>query len=144
MWKEFKTKKIWENTPANSSKKITFWKVLKYFVVVICICAIIFWWVCLVKSDKLKFWSFGKVTINMISKQFWEEMIKDEFGNVNILLVWVGWDGHQWWYLSDTIIVASRNQELWAVTMVSVPRDLYVKHSGYVWKINWVTTKKNQ
>lgn len=138
MWNNFKTKKVGENIQTNDSKKITFWTVLKYLVVFICIFAVIFWWVRLVKSDKLNFWSFGKMTVNMISKQFWEEMIKDEHWNVNILLVWVWWDWHQWWYLSDTIIVASRNQELWAVTMVSVPRDLYVKYDGYVWKINWL------
>ena len=138
MWNNFKTKKVGENTPINDKKKITFWTILKYLIVVICIFAVIFWWVYMVKSDKLNFWSFGKVTVNMISKQFWEEMQKDEHWNVNILLVWVGWDWHQWWYLSDTIIVASRNQELWAVTMVSIPRDLYVKYDGYVWKINWL------
>lgn len=138
MWKSFKTKKVWENTFETTTKKFTFWSVLKYIIVLICILAIIFLWVYLVKADKIHFKSLWKVTVNMISKQFWEEMIKDEYWNVNVLLVWVGWDWHQWWYLSDTIIVASRNQELWAVTMVSVPRDLYVKYSGYVWKINWL------
>ena len=53
-------------------------------------------------------------------------MIKDEFWNVNILLVGYGWDGHGGGYLADTTIVASRDPELWALTMLSIPRDLYV------------------
>jgi len=138
MWNNFKTKKVWENTYETPTKKITFWSVLKYIIVVICILAVIFLWVYLVKADKIKFPSIWKATVNIISEKFGEEMQKDEYWNVNVLLVWVGWDGHQWWYLSDTIIVASRNQELWAVTMISVPRDLYVKATWYVGKINWL------
>ena len=136
MWKSFKTKKVWENTYETPTKKITFWSILKYVIVVVCVLAVIFLWVYLVRADKIRFPSIWKATVNLISEKFWDEMQKDEYWNVNILLVWVGWDGHQWWFLSDTIIVASWNQELWAVTMISVPRDLYVKATWYVWKIN--------
>ena len=138
MWKSFKTKKIWDIAYNTATKGITFWSVLKYIIIIICVLSVIFLWVYLVKADKIKFPSIWKATVNIISEKFWEEMQKDEYWNVNILLVWVGWDGHQWWYLSDTIIVASWNQELWAVTMISIPRDLYVKSTWYVWKINWL------
>lgn len=137
MWNNFKTKKVWENT-YDTTKKITFWSVLKYIVILICILAIVFFWIYLVKADKIHFTSIWKATVNIISEKFWEEMKRDDYWNVNVLLIWIGWEWHQWWYLSDTIIVASWNQDLWAVTMISVPRDLYVKATWYVWKINWL------
>ncbi len=136
MWNSFKTKKIWENNFSEKQKKITFWSVLKYFTILACICIVIFGGIYLVKSEKIKFPSIWQWTVNVVSNKFGEEMKRDQNWNVNILLVWIWWDWHQWWYLSDTIIVVSRNQDLWAVTMISVPRDLYVKTTGYAWKIN--------
>jgi len=89
MWKNFKTKKVGETTFNESTKKVTFWSVLKYIIVVICILAVIFLWVYLVKADKIKFPSIWKATVNIISEKFGEEMQKDEYGNVNVLLIWV-------------------------------------------------------
>lgn len=55
-------------------------------------------------------------------------MKKDLYGNVNVLLVGYGGAGHGGGYLADSTIVASRNPESGALTMISVPRDLYVKN----------------
>lgn len=62
----------------------------------------------------------------MVSQNFWQEMQKDSFGNINILLVGHGGVGHDGWLLADTIIIVSWNPEKNAVTMISIPRDLYV------------------
>ena len=78
MWKKFNTKKVWETTYETPKKKITFWSVLKYIIVVICILAVIFLWVYLVKADKIKFPSIWKATVNIISEKVGEEMQKDE------------------------------------------------------------------
>lgn len=70
-------------------------------------------------------------------------MIRDEFGNINIMVIGYGWEKHQWWYLADSIIVASRNPELWAITMVSTPRDLviYNKEESVFGRINQVFSR---
>ena len=61
---------------------------------------------------------------------------------MNVLLVGYGGAAHGGGYLADSIIVASRNPELGAVSMLSIPRDLYVKnpHGGYS-RINAVFTQ---
>ncbi len=53
-------------------------------------------------------------------------MIKDDFGNINVMIIGFGGESQAGWYLADSIMVASFNPKLWAVTMLSVPRDLYV------------------
>ena len=65
-------------------------------------------------------------------------MIKDEFWNINVMIVWFGGQGHAGGYLADSIMVASFNPKLWAVTMISVPRDLYVynKDENTIGRIN--------
>jgi len=70
-------------------------------------------------------------------------MIRDEFGNINIMVIGYGGEKHQWWYLADSIIVASRNPELWAITMVSTPRDLviYNKEESVFGRINQVFSR---
>ena len=51
-------------------------------------------------------------TIGLISKQVGTEMKKDEYGNVNMLLLGYGGTGHDGGYLTDSIMVASRNPEI--------------------------------
>ena len=82
--------------------------------------------------------SLWQGTVKAVSKKLWEEMKRDEYWNINILVVWVWWDNHQWWYLADTIIVASWRPESGAVSMLSIPRDLYVSGSWYAGRINWL------
>lgn len=141
MKNKFNSKKIWQTE--NISTYWDFFKslfslknIVKIVVVVIAILFVLIFGKYIIEAknfimDKVWVW-----IVKSISKSIGEEMVRDEFGNVNIMLVWYGWEDHQWWYLSDTILVVSRNPELWAITMLSVPRDLYVQSTGYVWRIN--------
>ena len=52
-------------------------------------------------------------------------------GRVNILLIGIGGDNHDGGQLADTIIVASIDPFNNEVSMLSVPRDLYVDIPGY-------------
>lgn len=56
----------------------------------------------------------------------------------NILIVGIGWAWHQAGELADSIMLASLDEDRKAVTMISVPRDLYVSYGtgGSAWKIN--------
>ena len=58
---------------------------------------------------------------------------QDELGRTNVLIFGTspeGWDGQD---LADSIIVASLNQETKKAYTVSLPRDLWVKHSCANW-----------
>lgn len=56
---------------------------------------------------------------------------------INVLLLGMGGAGHEGPYLTDTIILASIKPSIKKVSMVSIPRDLYVDVPGYGWwKIN--------
>lgn len=93
----------------------------------------------LLKTANTFFGIVGKWTVKAISQSLGSPMKKDEFGQINVLLVWYGWDNHQGWYLADTIIVASFNPKKWAVSMISIPRDLYVKkEKGVYGRINMI------
>lgn len=62
---------------------------------------------------------------------------KDQFGNINFLIVGYGGRQHQWGMLADSIMLASYNPEQESVTFVSIPRDLYVKYPwGWGGRIN--------
>lgn len=71
--------------------------------------------------------------IAIVTKTVGTEMKKDENGNVNVLLLWYGGNGHDGGFLTDSIIIASRNPEVGTVSMFSIPRDLRVKYTtgGY-------------
>lgn len=55
------------------------------------------------------------------------ELKKDEYGRINILLLGSGGEGSDGGYLTDSIIVASINTEKNTVSMLSIPRDFYLK-----------------
>lgn len=64
---------------------------------------------------------------------------KEDDGTVNILLVWRWWWDHDAPELTDTIIVAKINKDKKIVSMLSIPRDLYVEYPLWVnkdYKIN--------
>ena len=87
------------------------------------------------------FWNksndFKQEVIEVVSTKIGTEMKKDQYGNVNVLLLWYGGINHEWGYLTDSIIIASWNPEVWNVSMFSIPRDLYVKYPyGWYGKIN--------
>ena len=55
-----------------------------------------------------------------------EELEQDSFGHTNFLLLGTGTKDHDGGNLTDTIMVASLDRENKLVTMLSIPRDLYV------------------
>lgn len=77
-------------------------------------------------------------TTKIVSNTIGKEMIKDDNGKVNVMLVWYGGDGHAWGYLADSIIVASFDPEEYSVAMISIPRDLIVNMSWSINKVNSV------
>lgn len=96
----------------------------------------------LAKSIQIKTQSAITQTSSFISSTFGKEMIKDEYGNINVLLVGYGGGWHQWWYLADTMIVASYDPSLHSTSMISVPRDLIINLSWYINKINAILPYK--
>ena len=67
----------------------------------------------------------------------------------NILVIGIGWAGHQAWTLADSIMLASLDEAKKSVTMISIPRDLYVSYGTgeWAWKINtlypiWLSHKE--
>lgn len=76
-------------------------------------------------------------TKNIVAQTIGDPMQKDNNGNINILLIWYGGSKHQWWFLADSIIVASFDPEEYSISMISIPRDLIVNDS---WAINRINT----
>lgn len=119
--------------PASKKEKNTGSTILKFVFSIIWMLLIGVFTFAMVNGLKDTFQIVKDGTINVITKTVWTEMKTDINGNVNILLLWYGWEGHDWGFLTDSIIIASRNPELWTLSMFSVPRDLWVKYptGGY-------------
>lgn len=88
----------------------------------------------------ISFWqNFMSGLSNMImsitESTVWEDLNVDEFWQINALILW-----YDHWYLADSIIVASYDVDLWSVSFLSIPRDLYISNPdvSYNWKINWL------
>lgn len=79
-------------------------------------------------------WKFS--TINFLSKSVGTDPQRDIHGHINVLLIGVGWKEHRGGTLADTIIVASFDTKNNAVSMLSIPRDLYIQDGTYKWRIN--------
>jgi LCP family protein required for cell wall assembly len=75
----------------------------------------------------------------VVSKTVWEPLVQDDFWKINVMIAGYAWDSYRGWSLTDTIMVASYDPKLGAVTFLSIPRDLYVNYdNGSVWRINWL------
>lgn len=66
------------------------------------------------------------------------EYIDDWKNKMNFLLIWRWWWNHEAPNLTDTIILASINLKTKIISMLSIPRDIYVVYpdSSKKWKIN--------
>ncbi len=137
--KTFKNKTIGELNNYKSYKPFSWsaW-IAKFLIICCCIFLVFFVGKYIIQWAQILWWYISKWTIKIVSNTMGDEMIKDEFGNVNVMIAWFWWQYHAWWYLADSIMVASFNPKLWAVTMLSVPRDLYVynKNENTIWRIN--------
>lgn len=76
------------------------------------------------------------------------DVIENEQDNkideINFLIVWRWWWTHDAPNLTDTIIFANVNFDLDLVSMLSIPRDLYVEYNNEkeeTWKINEIYAK---
>ena len=78
-------------------------------------------------------------------KKFVEK--KNQKDKINILVVWRWWGNHDAPNLTDTIILTSINTKTKIISMLSIPRDLYVEYPELnklekdAWKINWLYAK---
>lgn len=75
-------------------------------------------------------YDFGGFTKNILSS-ITTGLESDEHGNINVLLLGVGGEKHEGGTLTDTLMVAGLNPSKKTATMLSIPRDLYVKTKNY-------------
>lgn len=127
--KNFSSKTIWSTKKTSSTPKTIF----KAIMLIIAIAVVFLFSIVLVSGFKNAWEKIKESTIDLVSKQVGTEMKKDSYGNVNMLLLGYGGEGHDGGYLTDSIIVASRNPEIGNISMFSIPRDLRVKYpnNGY-------------
>lgn len=69
----------------------------------------------------------GTRLLGFFSDLFAKELITDNQGHTNVLMLGVGGELHEGKDLTDTIIIASINRTKGTVGMLSVPRDFYVQ-----------------
>jgi LCP family protein required for cell wall assembly len=137
-WKKssFSDKKIWDVDLNHLNKKKSwswFSWIIRFLFIIICIFLVFWIWKYVIWWTQASLWIISKSSARFISSNIWQEMKKDEFWNINILFIWYGWKSHAWWYLADSIMVASWNPELWAITFISIPRDLLVSNPVTKW-----------
>lgn len=142
--KTFQKKVIWEVQNYKSysdmikpKRKRSFGKIL---FVIVCVFLAIFFWKYLITFAGAALWQIAKGAVTITSNSMGETMKTDEKGNINVMIVGYGGEGHAGSFLADSIMVASFNPKLGATTMISIPRDLYVYDTGYgiVGRINEV------
>ena len=115
------------STPKTPKKSWKWGKFLKWFLIFVAVIAIFILSVSMISWVK---WFFGQIKealLSSISNSIWDPMERDQYNSVNVLLLWYGWETHQGWFLTDSMMVASWNPDENNVTLFSVPRDLYVE-----------------
>ncbi len=127
----FVHKRIWDVQKYNNYSDLVKWpsktkSLINVFIVVLCILCIGYFSKFVIKAGQSLAHTIGKSTVNVVSKRLGADMKEDQYWNVNVMLLWYWWEAHHWWFLADSIMVASWNKKLWAVTMLSVTRDFYV------------------
>jgi len=71
----------------------------------------------------------SNIGVTILLKAAGENLQEDAYGHTNFLILGTGGGDHDGADLTDTIIVASLDPEDKLVSMLSIPRDLYVKDS---------------
>jgi LCP family protein required for cell wall assembly len=69
----------------------------------------------------------------------WTGIVEKVQWSKNILIAGIGWQWHDWSLLTDSIMLASINNDDGYVTLLSIPRDLFVAYPKQYWiagKIN--------
>jgi len=67
------------------------------------------------------------ISLSFVLKVAGDELQTDTYGHTNFLLLGTGGENHEGGDLTDTIMIASLDQETNQVSMISIPRDYYVK-----------------
>ena len=124
------------------------------FIGVIAISLVFVLWIIVIKNIDLITFDItsSAVNQNMTEKEKTAVKIKQEekieeireSDKINILLVWRWWGYHDAPDLTDTIILASFDKEKHLISMLSIPRDLYVEYNdenNSEWKINGIYSK---
>jgi len=73
--------------------------------------------------------SFSKIDYTVIIDAITDDVLTDGYEHTNILILGTGGKDHEGSDLTDTIIVASIDDENKLVTMISIPRDTWIKDS---------------
>lgn len=73
------------------------------------------------------FKAIASLDFGVLLKVAGEELQQDSYGHTNFLLLGNGGAGHDGGDLTDSIIIASLDNNQKTVTLLSIPRDLYVK-----------------
>lgn len=79
--------------------------------------------------------TFDKIPLQSLIEPYINDKV---VGTTNILIAGIGGKGHDWSDLTDSIMLASLDGEKNTVTLLSIPRDLYVSYSerGWAGRIN--------
>jgi LCP family protein required for cell wall assembly len=103
------------------NKKKSFYKIYFYWIL----------FLILFSSFKIITWIYD-FTASELSKKFFQpvftELKTDKNWFVNIFLIWAWWWNHDWANLTDTMILASLDMKSKKISMLSIPRDLYVDY----------------
>lgn len=67
--------------------------------------------------------------VEVVTQTFGSDLDHDAFGRTNILLLGSGGPDHEGGFLTDSIIVVSLNHKTNSLSMLSIPRDLYVSYT---------------
>jgi LCP family protein required for cell wall assembly len=112
----------------DSKKQKSSWikKMGMIFLVIVCVAGVGYAGHFLIIKTQAALGYLSNNTIDIVSDTFWSPMVKDAYGNINVLLVWIGGENHDGGMLADAIIIASWNPKLKSVSMISIPRDLYI------------------
>lgn len=141
--KTIKTKKIGQRpsyTQSVRTRRFSFSAILKIIIVLVCIGCVLYFSKYLIGFAQKLVGYVSQGTMNIVSTTIGKPMQRDQFGNVNVLLIGYGGANHNGGFLADSIMIASWNPELGTVTLLSVPRDLYVydKEADIRGKVNSV------
>ncbi|MBD3330992.1 hypothetical protein GF354_05725 [Candidatus Peregrinibacteria bacterium] len=73
------------------------------------------------------YYSFRSIDMKVFLAAAGDELITDKYGHTNFMILGTGGKNHEGSDLTDTILVASLDQESKTVNMISIPRDLYIE-----------------
>ncbi len=71
--------------------------------------------------------AIGSIDFKILLKAAGDDLKQDSYGHTNFLILGTGGKNHEGGDLTDSIILASLDQENKLITMISIPRDLYIK-----------------